>query len=95
MIFNEVDFLEPRRSRRESRLFPYTYPKEQLAEKLWRHRLMQVLHNPPGGNRGGGERGITQNLRVPMATQAWVSTLTRAPHPAGMNHPRFSGDGRV
>ena len=39
-------------------LFPYEWKKEQLAEKLEKHRLQQVLHNLPAGNWGDGERGI-------------------------------------
>jgi hydroxypyruvate isomerase len=39
-------------------MFPYEYPKEQLAEALARHRLVQVLHNLPAGDWAGGERGI-------------------------------------
>ena len=39
-------------------LFPYDYPKDQLAEQLEKHRLVQVLHNLPAGDWGKGERGI-------------------------------------
>ena len=39
-------------------LFPYAYPKEELAERLRRHGLTQVLHNLPAGDWAGGERGI-------------------------------------
>jgi len=64
MLFNEVDF--PERFGAAARagftgveyLFPYAYPKEQLAELLARHRLVQVLHNLPAGDWAGGERGI-------------------------------------
>jgi hydroxypyruvate isomerase len=37
-------------------LFPYAYPA-QLAELL-QAKLAQILHNMPGGNWDGGERGI-------------------------------------
>ena len=39
-------------------LFPYDFPKEELQERLERHGLVQVLHNLPAGDWGGGERGI-------------------------------------
>jgi hydroxypyruvate isomerase len=39
-------------------LFPYDFPKEELRERLERHGLVQVLHNLPAGDWGGGERGI-------------------------------------
>ena len=39
-------------------LFPYTWPKEELAELLQKNSLSQVLFNLPAGNWDGGERGI-------------------------------------
>jgi hydroxypyruvate isomerase len=39
-------------------LFPYAFPKEQIAETLHEHGLKQVLHNLPAGNWDAGERGI-------------------------------------
>jgi hydroxypyruvate isomerase len=39
-------------------LFPYDHPKDQIAEALTRHQLVQVLHNLPAGDWAGGERGI-------------------------------------
>ena len=39
-------------------LFPYAFPKEQLAEALQKNNLKQVLHNLPGGKWDAGERGI-------------------------------------
>ena len=65
MMFNEVDFLG--RFERASRagfkgveyLFPYEWEKQELAEKLDKHGLEQVLHNLPAGNWSAGERGIT------------------------------------
>jgi hydroxypyruvate isomerase len=39
-------------------LFPYAYPKEELAERLQRHGLVQVLHNLPAGDWAKGERGL-------------------------------------
>ena len=64
MLFNEVEFLD--RFERAANagfkaveyMFPYEWPKEQLAEKLAAHDLKQVLFNLPAGDWGGGERGI-------------------------------------
>ena len=56
MLFNEVDFLDRFGAAARAGftgveyLFPYTYPKEQLAEMLARHDLVQVLHNLPAGD---------------------------------------------
>ena len=64
MLYNEVDFLDRFDAAAKSGfagveyLFPYAYPKEQLAEKLAKHNLAQVLHNLPAGDWAGGERGI-------------------------------------
>jgi len=64
MMFNEMDFLERFEAAAKSGfkgveyLFPYGYPKAQLAEKLDQHGLVQVLHNLPAGDWGAGERGI-------------------------------------
>src|ERR1700752_1281420 len=38
-------------------LFPYEYESGRIAEQLKKHGLTQVLHNLPGGNWAGGERG--------------------------------------
>ena len=64
MLFNEVDFLS--RFERAARAgfkgveytFPYERKKEELAEKLAKYGLEQVLHNLPAGNWSAGERGI-------------------------------------
>lgn len=64
MLFNEVEFLDRFKASKEAGftgveyLFPYAFPKEQLAEQLNRYGLTQVLHNLPAGNWAGGERGI-------------------------------------
>jgi hydroxypyruvate isomerase len=64
MLFNEVDFLDRFEAAATAGftgveyLFPYPYPKEQLAERLAQHRLSQVLHNLPAGDWAKGERGI-------------------------------------
>ncbi len=64
MLYNEVDFLD--RFEAAARdgfqgveyLFPYQYPKEELAECLRQHRLVQVLHILPARDWGKGDRGI-------------------------------------
>jgi hydroxypyruvate isomerase len=64
MLFNEVDFLDRFDAAAKvgfkgvEYLFPYPYPKEQLAERLAKNRLSQVLHNLPAGDWAKGERGI-------------------------------------
>src|SRR5205823_5830383 len=64
MLYNEVDFLDRFDAAARAGfkgveyLFPYPYPKEQLAEKLAQHNLTQVLHNLPAGDWAKGERGI-------------------------------------
>jgi hydroxypyruvate isomerase len=64
MMFNEVDFLDRFEAAEDAGfkgveyLFPYPYPKEQLAERLAKHKLVQVLHNLPAGDWAKGERGI-------------------------------------
>jgi len=64
MMFNEVDFLDRFEAAEDAGfkgveyLFPYPYPKEQLADKLATHKLVQVLHNLPAGDWAKGERGI-------------------------------------
>ncbi len=64
MLFNEVEFTERFEAaakagfRGVEYLFPYAYPKEQLADKLRQFSLVQVLHNLPAGDWAKGERGI-------------------------------------
>ena len=64
MLFDEVDFLDRFAAAARAGfkgveyLFPYAYPKEQLAESLQKHDLKQVLHNFPAGDWAKGERGI-------------------------------------
>jgi hydroxypyruvate isomerase len=64
MLFNEVDFLDRFDAAAKSGfqaveyLFPYAYPKERLAERLQKHKLVQVLHNLPAGDWAAGDRGI-------------------------------------
>ena len=64
MMFNEVEFLD--RFERAAKagfkaveyMFPYEWPKEQLAGALASHALEQVLFNLPAGDWAAGERGI-------------------------------------
>lgn len=64
MLFTELEFLDRFQAAAEAGfgaveyLFPYHYPKEQLAEQLGRLGLQQVLHNLPAGDWARGERGI-------------------------------------
>lgn len=64
MLYNEIDFKDRFKAAVEAGfrgveyLFPYAYPKEQLAELLSCNGLVQVLHNLPAGDWAKGERGI-------------------------------------
>jgi hydroxypyruvate isomerase len=64
MLWNELDFTERFAAAAKAGftgveyLFPYQYDKDELAERLARHKLTQVLHNLPAGNWAKGERGI-------------------------------------
>jgi hydroxypyruvate isomerase len=68
MLFTELDFLArfPAAARcgftGVEYLFPYAYPKEQLAEALRKQGLTQVLHNLPAGDWERGDRGIACHL---------------------------------
>ncbi len=64
MMYNEVEFLDRFERAANSGfkgvefLFPYAYTKEEIAERLQKHGLEQVLHNLPVGVWDAGERGI-------------------------------------
>jgi len=64
MMFNEVAFLERFAAAAKAGfngveyLFPYDFDKDELAERLNKHKLKQVLHNLPAGDWQAGERGI-------------------------------------
>lgn len=64
MLFNELPFLERFQAAAEAGfhgveyLFPYGYDKYELADRLERWQLTQVLHNLPAGDWAAGERGI-------------------------------------
>lgn len=64
MLFHEVDLLDRFEAaaavgfKGVEFLFPYPYLKAQLAERLHKQGLIQVLHNLPAGDWAAGERGI-------------------------------------
>jgi len=64
MLFTELPFLERFAAARNAGftaveyLFPYDFPKEELARQLRANGLKQVLHNLPAGDWAAGERGI-------------------------------------
>src|ERR1700690_1283759 len=64
LTFNEVDFLDRFAAARAQGfaaveyLFPYPYPKRELATRLTGEGLQQVLFNAPPGNWEAGEPGI-------------------------------------
>jgi hydroxypyruvate isomerase len=64
LLFNEVPFSERFQAaaregfRGVEYLFPYAYPKAQLADALAANGLEQVLHNLPAGDWEQGSRGI-------------------------------------
>jgi hydroxypyruvate isomerase len=64
MLFTELPFMQRFAAARDAGfdaveyLFPYAYPKEELAAALREHSLKQVLHNLPAGHWESGERGI-------------------------------------
>lgn len=64
MLFTELPFLDRFAAARAAGfdcveyLFPYAYPKEELAKLLRANGLKQVLHNLPAGDWDAGERGI-------------------------------------
>jgi len=81
MLYNEVDFPDRFAAAAEGGfkgveyLFPYAYPKEQLAERLHQHGLKQVLHNLPAGDWAKGERG---NACLPDRVSEFQQGVDRA-----------------
>ena len=63
-MFTEVDFLDRFKAAAAAGfkgveyLFPYDYEARVVKQKLAENGLTQVLHNLPGGNWAGGDRGI-------------------------------------
>ncbi len=64
MMYTEFDFLDRFAAAAQDGfqgveyLFPYAWPAEQIAERLRRHGLQQVLFNAPPGDWDAGERGL-------------------------------------
>jgi hydroxypyruvate isomerase len=64
LLFNEHTFIERFAKAAQAGfrgveyLFPYEHDKQQLADELQKHKLVQVLHNLPAGKWAEGERGI-------------------------------------
>ena len=81
MTFNEVDFLDRFAAARRQGftaveyLFPYAWPKAELAARLNGEGLQQVLFNAPPGDWDAGERGIAG---VPGQQVAFRRTMDTA-----------------
>ena len=64
MLFTETPFLDRFAAAAEAGfrgveyLFPYAFQKDDIAERLHKNGLTQVLFNLPAGNWEAGERGI-------------------------------------
>ncbi|AMM23654.1 hydroxypyruvate isomerase [Variovorax sp. PAMC 28711] len=64
MLFTELPFMQRFEAAASAGfeaveyLFPYPYPRQELAAALHANGLHQVLHNLPAGNWDAGERGI-------------------------------------
>ena len=64
MLFTELPFMQRFEAAAKAGfeaveyLFPYPYPKAELAAALKANKLKQVLHNLPAGDWDAGERGI-------------------------------------
>ena len=85
MMFNEMDFLDRFEGAAKAGfkgveyMFPYDYPKEELAERLDRSDLTQVLHNLPAGDWNAGDRGIACDPgRVPEFQEGVGTTIEYA-----------------
>jgi hydroxypyruvate isomerase len=81
MLFTELPFLDRFAAARAAGfdaveyLFPYAYPKDQLATLLRANGLKQVLHNLPAGDWEAGERGIACH---PNRVEEFRSGVARA-----------------
>ena len=64
MLFTELPFMQRFEAAAKAGfeaveyLFPYPFPKQELAAALKANKLKQVLHNLPAGDWDAGERGI-------------------------------------
>jgi hydroxypyruvate isomerase len=69
MLFNEHPFLDRFDAAAKAGfkgvefLFPYAFAKEDIAERLQKNDLTQVLFNLPAGDWDKGERGIAVTAR--------------------------------
>ena len=87
MLFNEVDFLD--RFALAQRvgftaieyMFPYDWPKEQLAELLEVNGLIQILHNLPAGDWASGDRGIAAFPAAKASSRTVLKRLYPMPKP--------------
>jgi 2-dehydrotetronate isomerase len=67
MMFTEWEFLDRFGAAADAGfkavefLFPYAFPAEVIANRLYRHGLSQALFNLPPGNWDAGERGLASN----------------------------------
>ena len=65
MLWTELDFLDRFAAAAKAGfkgvefLFPYAWPAVEIAARLEKHGLTQVLFNMPPGNWDAGERGLT------------------------------------
>ncbi|GAB3778505.1 hydroxypyruvate isomerase [Ramlibacter monticola] len=81
MLFTELPFLDRFAAARSAGfraveyLFPYEYPKEELAARLRGEGLRQVLHNLPAGDWAAGDRGIACD---PRRTEEFRAGVGRA-----------------
>lgn len=86
MLYNELPFLDRFEAAAEAGftgveyLFPYDFDKHEIASRLSRFGLTQVLHNLPAGNWGAGERGIAI---LPERTGEFREGVSRAIDYAG------------
>lgn len=83
MMFTEVPFLDRFAQARAAGfrgveyLFPYEFEAAELAGRLKREGLTQVLHNLPAGDWAAGERGIACHPGREHAFRAGVETALR------------------
>lgn len=90
-LFQEWDFLDRFAAAADAGftaveyLFPYDHPPDQIARRLARHNLKQVLFNIAPGDFAAGERGIAvfperrNDLRAAVATGLDYARATGTP----------------
>ena len=93
MMFDEVDFLDRFAAAREQGfqavefLFPYAYPKADLAQRLKDQGLQQVLINTPAGDWEKGERGLA--AQPGRETEFRHTMETALEYAVALNRPRI------